>query len=68
MKYYQLFISSSFDNINKKFSSREEANKYMEKILYNKNYQVDKIVRKDKHKYEYICENGVRFYINRVIL
>ena len=22
----------------------------------------------DMHEYEYICENGVRFYINRVIL
>ena len=68
MKYYQLFMSSSFDNINKNFSSREEANKYMEKILYDRRYQVDRIVCKDKHEYEYICENGVRFHINRVIL
>ena len=68
MKYYQLSMYSSFDNINKNFSSREEANKYMEKILYNRRYQVDEIIRKDKHEYEYICENGVRFYINRVIL
>ena len=68
MKYYQLFMSSSFDNINKNFSSREEANKYMEKILYDRRYQVDRIVQKDKHEYEYICENGVRFCINRVIL
>ena len=68
MKYYQLFMSSSFDNINKNFSSREAANKYMEKILYDRRYQVDRIVQKDKHEYEYICENGVRFYINRVIL
>ena len=68
MKYYQLFMSSSFDNINKNFSSREEANKYMEKILYDRRYQVDRIVQKDKHEYECICENGVRFYINRVIL
>ena len=68
MKYYQLFMYSSFDNINKNFSSREEANKYMEKILYDRRYQVDRIVQKDKHEYEYICENGVRFYINRVIL
>jgi len=47
------------------FSSRQEANKRMYEIIGKKKLVI-KEVYDDKHFKTYVCNNGVKFYINRV--
>ena len=65
MHKYEL-ISNRHDCPVKMFSTREKANKYLEKFLYQKDLQVASTRRSIKHHQEFICENGSFFSINRV--
>ena len=47
------------------FDSREKARKVMYEIIDKNNLHVIKKYD-DKHFKTYICNNGVRFYINRI--
>lgn len=49
----------------KKFSSREAANQAMYKYMAKHNITLKEIYD-DKHNKTYVCDNGVRFYIQRL--
>lgn len=49
----------------KSFSSRNVAEENMYKFINKNHFKINKIYD-DKHYKTYICDNGVRFYINRV--
>ena len=51
--------------IQKTFKTRESANKYLEKILDEKNIEINDILKKENHRYEYICNQYTRFFIER---
>ena len=51
-------------NVDKAFSSREVAKDYMYNYC-NKHSIVIRKIYDDKHYKTYICDNGVRFFINR---
>lgn len=53
------------NQIHKKFKTRECANRYLEKVLLDKNIEVNDILKKDNHRYEYICNQYTRFSISR---
>ena len=49
---------------NKVFSTREEANQMMYKIMAKYHLTLQKVFD-DNHDKTYVCDNGVRFYIQR---
>ena len=49
----------------KEFTSRQVAEEAMYKFIDKNHLKVNKIYD-DKHYKTYICENGIRFYINRI--
>jgi len=49
----------------KQFTSRQVAEEAMYKFINKNGLKVEKIYD-DKHFKTYICENGIRFYINRI--
>ncbi len=51
--------------IQKTFKTRESANKYLEKILDEKNIEINDVLKKENHRYEYICNQYTRFFIER---
>lgn len=48
----------------KVFSTREEANQMMYKIMAKYHLTLQKVFD-DNHDKTYVCDNGVRFYIQR---
>lgn len=46
------------------FASRQEANKYMYNLMSKYSLKL-KEVYNDKHHKTYICDNGIKFYIQR---
>lgn len=46
------------------FASRQAANEYMYKEMNKRGLKVEKIYD-DKHCKTYICQNNIRFYVNR---
>ena len=48
----------------KVFSTREEANQMMYKIMAKYHLTLQKVFD-DHHDKTYVCDNGVRFYIQR---
>ena len=46
------------------FSTREEANQMMYKIMAKHHLTLQKVFD-DHHDKTYVCDNGVRFYIQR---
>ncbi len=48
----------------KVFSTREEANQMMYKIMAKYHLTIQKVFD-DHHDKTYVCDNGVRFYIQR---
>lgn len=49
----------------KEFSSRQVAEEAMYKFIDKNHLKVNEIYD-DKHFKTYICNNGIRFYINRI--
>ena len=49
----------------KEFSSRQSAEDAMYKFIDKNHLKVNKIYD-DKHYKTYICNDGIRFYINRI--
>ena len=64
-KHYYTFACTGTKIASKEFPSRESANEYMYKQCYKNGLQI-KEVWKDNHDVTFICNNGVRFYIQRV--
>jgi len=63
---HQYTFASNDDSIKfRVFWSRQDATKHMYKICHKKGLNIDHILD-DKHYKTYVCDNGVRFYINRV--
>ncbi|MDY2888514.1 MAG: hypothetical protein SOU19_03010 [Candidatus Caccosoma sp.] len=53
----------------KMFTTRQKANKYLEKILDKNNLVVDEVIYKDNnHSQEFICNDYNRIFINREII
>ena len=46
------------------FATREEANQMMYKIMAQHHLTIQKVFD-DNHDKTYVCDNGVRFYIQR---
>lgn len=53
------------NQIHKTFKTRECANRYLEKVLSEKNIEVSDVLKKENHRYEYICNQYTRFSITR---
>lgn len=52
-------------NCDKTFLSRQTANNYMYRLC--KKYDLDIIeVYDDKHSKTYVCNNGIKFFVNRI--
>ena len=49
----------------KVFSTREDANQMMYKIMAEYHLTLQKVFD-DNHDKTYVCDNGVRFYIQRI--
>ena len=66
---YELIVINGFDQeLREEYKSRNLAIKEVESILKDKDNQVEEIIYHDsrKHKQELICNNDLRFLINRL--
>ena len=69
MKYYVLEGLIRGNSIREKLSSsRPEAEKELEKILYKKGLQVEDRRFPSKHTEEFVCDQYTRFFISRVVI
>lgn len=68
-RYYFTSIIRGEKDKHKVFKKREDAIKYMDKLLFVYDLQVDYVEKHNRnHSCEYVCEdNRNRFLINRVI-
>lgn len=64
-KHYYTLACTGMNVHEKEFPSRELANEYMYRLLSKKGLSI-KEKWKDNHDITYICNNNVRFYIQRV--
>ena len=62
---YSLATTSLNKDYVKRFLTRDEANKFMYKLI-NKNHLKLVEVWDDKHDKTYCCNNDVKFYIQRI--
>lgn len=55
-------------NVNKTFSSREKANKFLDKYLFDHDLEVQDVitVNNNIHDVEYICNDYNHFLISRI--
>lgn len=65
IKHNYSFACSGMKVASKEFSTRDSATKYMYKICSKYNLVVRKVYR-DNHDITYVCDNGIKFYIQRV--
>lgn len=65
MTHQYTFASNEAKIKTRVFGSRQQANSYMYKVCAKKGLHIDHILD-DNHNKTYVCDNGVRFYINRV--
>ena len=64
-KHYYTFACSGMKMSCKEFTSREQAKEYMYRIIDKLGLTLlDKW--KDNHDVTYVCNNGIKFYIQRV--
>jgi hypothetical protein len=63
-KHFYTFACEGLKVKERDFTSRESANKYMYKLLSKYGLKVVKVYN-DKHHKTYICNNDVKFYIQR---
>lgn len=59
------FAATGLRMKSKEFDSRDEAKEQMYKVL-SKNHLTILKIYDDKHDKTYVCNNGVKFYINRM--
>jgi len=64
-KHWYSLAATGIKFKDKEFSSRQVAEDTMYKFMVKNGLYVQKIWD-DKHYKTYICNNGVRFYINRI--
>jgi len=64
-KHYYTLACSGMKMHCKEFSSREQAKEYMYKLI-DKHGLTLKDKWKDNHDVTYVCDNNVKFYIQRV--
>lgn len=63
--HYYTLACTGMKMHDKEFSTREQANAYMYKLLRKKGLYI-KDTWKDNHDVTYVCNNNVKFYIQRV--
>ena len=63
--YKYLLTSNRKDFKEKTFKTREKANKAVFKFIEERNLQVS-YTRYDRHIYEFVCENGSLFCVDRI--
>ncbi len=70
MKIYKLdAIINNEELLHKNFIDREQADKYLERLLNKYNLEVSEIIYRDnKHSQEFVCNDYNRISINRIKL
>lgn len=63
-KNYYTFACEGLKVKEQDFATRQEANKYMYKLMSKHGLRI-KEVYNDKHHKTYICDNDIKFYIQR---
>lgn len=63
-KYHYTFACTGLKVKERDFATRQAANKYMYDVCAKHGIRIVKIYD-DKHNKTYICDNDVRFYIQR---
>lgn len=64
-KHWYSLAATGIKFKDKEFISRQAAEEAMYKFIDKNHLKINKIYD-DKHFKTYICENGIRFYINRI--
>lgn len=61
---YSLASTGLMPNVSETFSSRQAANERMYSICSRRGLRISEVYD-DNHDKTYICDNGVRFYVQR---
>lgn len=67
MKYRLEAILNGERKVVKKFKTRDNANKYLARLMEQSNLEINEIVSRNRnHDFEFICDDYNRVFINRV--
>lgn len=67
MKYRLEAIMNGERRVVKNFKTRDDANKYLAKLMDQSHLEVNEIIsRNRKHDIEFVCDDYNRVFINRI--